>query len=179
MKDAQAILQGVIKNVLATIHHELRPLFKIYLGQILVHSEKDDIRHSILLRHILERFKDHNVAVDVEGTVFMTKEVTYLGYVINENGRPIDLTRVLEFKQPENIKDLQSFLGFVGNHKDGIRNFDGLTEPLRRLIGSVSRGNEFYWHIEEQNAFNGLINALIYSEPIPLGPSIEQIFSLR
>ena len=169
MKDATHILQGVMEHVLANIHDEFKKFIRIYEGQILVFTESSE-DHSYLLEKIMHCFAVHNVKIDLEESLFLAEEVTYLGSVINEEGRSINPTEIRKFHQfeePRTLKDVRSFLGLVGYHKEHIEDFDYLTEPLRELIGNDP---EFYWEIDERNAFYALKERAIKSNPIPLKP---------
>jgi hypothetical protein len=61
----------------------------------------------------------------------------YLGYIIAPEGISIDLEKVRavkEWKEPINVKGIQSFLGFANFYRRFICNFSKITTPLMKLI---------------------------------------------
>jgi hypothetical protein len=61
----------------------------------------------------------------------------YLGYIIAPEGISMDLEKVRaikEWKEPINVKGIQSFLGFANFYTSFIYDFSKITIPLMKLI---------------------------------------------
>jgi hypothetical protein len=61
----------------------------------------------------------------------------YLGYIITPEGISIDLEKVRAikpWKEPINVKGIQSFLGFANFYRRFIHDFSKVTTPLMKLI---------------------------------------------
>jgi hypothetical protein len=62
--------------------------------------------------------------------------VEFLGYVISPSGISMDPSRVktvVEWKQPTNVKDVQSFLGFTNFYQRFIKDYSKVALPLMEL----------------------------------------------
>jgi hypothetical protein len=94
----------------------------------------------------------------------MTK-TEYLGYIISPNGISMDpekIKTVKEWKEPTNVKGIQSFLGFANFYRRFVHDFSKITTPLTKL---TRKETPFKWTEDAQNAFDKLKQALI-SQPI-------------
>ena len=58
---------------------------------------------------------------------------------------------VLDWSIPENLKNIQSFLGFANFYKRFIRDFSKMAAPLNAL---VKKDIFFHWGPEQQKAFD-------------------------
>ena len=79
----------------------------------------------------------------------------YLGIIIGKHGIKIDPEKVAAIKEwarPENMKDVQSFLGFANFYCRFIAGFSGVARPLTMLTGNVP----WDWTSECEEAFEQL-----------------------
>ena len=89
--------------------------------------------HLINLRKTFRRLKKYNLKLKPRKCILFQTEVPFLGRVVGRKGISVDpdkIKAVQKWPSPRNIKELQSFLGFVNYHRDHIKNFASLTEPL-------------------------------------------------
>jgi len=135
-----------------------------YLDYILIFSQnlEDHRKH---VRTILKRVKETGLTLKASKCEFHTKEIEYLGYVISPQGLRMDeekIRMIKEWKEPTNIKGIQSFLGFPNFYRRFIQDYSRITTPLTRLTRK-----EVDWESgdEQQMAFETLKTAMV-TEPI-------------
>ena len=88
----------------------------VFIDDILVYS-KDEASHDIHLRKVLELLREHGLYAKYSKCHFWESEVRFLGHVINQDGIGFDLEKVHfveEWKCPESVTEIQSFLGLAG-----------------------------------------------------------------
>ncbi|GJP34619.1 hypothetical protein CLOM_g19039 [Closterium sp. NIES-68] len=91
---------------------------------------------------------------------FLKQELEFLGHVVSTKGVKIDpkkIKTIQEWKPPTNLKELQSFLGFVNYVCRFIPNMVGLSAPL---TDRLKDHNCFWWRENQQAAFDQLKIAL-------------------
>ncbi|GBN11100.1 Transposon Ty3-I Gag-Pol polyprotein [Araneus ventricosus] len=132
-----------LKNAPATfqrfIHEVLRGLDFVfpYLDDILIAS-KSNQEHEIHLNLVLERLNTFGLRINVSKSVFAVEEIEFLGYLITPQGsRPLPdkAQAIMNYKRPENIQDLRTFLGILNFYrrylKDAAKNQALLHEYLK------------------------------------------------
>jgi len=135
-----------------------------YLDYILIFSQnlEDHRKH---VRTILKRVKETGLTLKASKCEFHTKEIEYLGYVISPQGLRMDeekIRMIKEWKEPTNIKGIQSFLGFPNFYRRFIQDYSRITTPLTRL---TRKEVDWEWGDEQQMAFETLKTAMV-TEPI-------------
>ena len=91
----------------------------IYLDDNLIYSENED-DHIALVKRVLSRLQEHQLAIAPEKCERHKSEVNFLGYIISADGVEMDqdqIKTVLEWDAPETVKDMQSFLGFANFYR--------------------------------------------------------------
>ncbi|GBN58635.1 Transposon Ty3-G Gag-Pol polyprotein [Araneus ventricosus] len=132
-----------LKNAPATfqrfIHEVLRGLDFVfpYLDDILIAS-KSNQEHEIHLNLVLERLNTFGLRINISKSVFAVEEIEFLGYLITPQGsRPLPnkVQAIMNYKRPENIQDLRTFLGILNFYrrylKDAAKNQALLHEYLK------------------------------------------------
>jgi len=135
-----------------------------YLDDILIFSQnlEDHWRH---LQTILKRVEETGLTLKASKCVFHTMEIEYLGYVISPQGLRMDeekIRTIKEWKEPTNVKGIQSFLGFANFYRRFIRDYSKITTPLSSL---TRKEKGWEWSDKQQEAFETLKKAMI-TEPI-------------
>ena len=61
-----------------------------YIDDILLlhHTEEE---HLLALRQVLQRFRDHNLKLNAQKSIFAVGEIPFLGYKISKDGLSLDL----------------------------------------------------------------------------------------
>lgn len=134
----------------------LRPLLQsyvtIYVDDVLITSE-DENSHYEHIQMVLERFKNHNVAVNIDKCQFFRKQVSFLGHIISTEGIKMDNNKtktIQDFKTPSKKKEIQSYLGFLNFYRKYVKNFAHIIEPLIEL---TQNSRDWTWEEKHQRAF--------------------------
>jgi len=135
-----------------------------YLDDILIFSQnlEDHRRH---VRTILRRVEETRLTLKASKYEFHTMEIEYLGYVISPQGLRMDeekIRTIKEWKEPTNVKGIQSFLSFANFYRRFIRDYSKITTPLSSL---TRKEKGWEWSDKQQEAFEMLKKAMI-TEPI-------------
>ena len=165
MRAMDLVLQGLTwKEVLA------------YLDDVIVMG--NGVRdHLMNLRTVFERFRQYNLKLKPRKCVLFLTQVSYLGKVVSRDGISVDPTKVeaiVNWPVPACTKDVQSFLGMVGYHRDFLKDLSGTADCLFELF---AKDVSFEWTTERQDAFDRL-KACISTVPVLSYPDPKQEFIL-
>ena len=116
-----------VTNAPATFQRMMNSLFKeeldafvlVYLDDILIFLQtlEEHIRH---IRIALQKLRDAKFFVHLHKCSFFQEKVEYLGFDISRHGvqpSPKKVMTVVEWPQPQSIKDVCSFLGLAGFYR--------------------------------------------------------------
>jgi hypothetical protein len=85
------------------------------------------------------------------------------------------LDSIKKWKEPRNVKDLQSFLGLCNYYRDFIRNYAEIAGPLYKL---TRKDLIFNWNPDSQNAFD-LLKSAFQTNCILIQPDCNKQFYLE
>lgn len=166
--NAPATFQRLMQRCLGgQVHDSLL----IYLDDVVVYSSDFDthIKH---LEQVFGKLAAHGLKLQPHECSLFQKKVTYLGHVISGEGISTDPEKTIVVQNwpiPSTIKQVRSFLGFVGYYRRFVKGFSKVAAPLNALlVGSASmrRGNAAIELTADcQVAFDALKTALV-SAPI-------------
>ncbi|PNP57201.1 hypothetical protein FNYG_15278 [Fusarium nygamai] len=103
--------------------------------------------------------------VELEKSHFHVTEVDFLGHIITPGEirmEPGKIAAIADWKEPKNVKEVQSFLGTANYYRRFIQGFSKIANPLTEL---TKKGKPFEWSDKAQGAFTQLKKA-ITSEPV-------------
>ncbi len=91
----------------------------VYIHDILIYSNtlEELIRH---VKSVLKRLMQYQLYAKAEKCEFHQTSTSFLGYVISQEGVAMDARKfkaVLEWPQPQTVKELQRFLGFANFYR--------------------------------------------------------------
>ena len=133
------------------------------MDDILVH-EADQEEHHRRLRATLHCLQEAGITLNLEKCQFFKTSVKFLGTIIDEQGIHADPTKtkaISEFPPPQNVKDLQRFMGMVNHLGKFIPRLAGMSEPLRQLL---CKDTTWLWTDPQQRAFEEIKTTLTSAE---------------
>ena len=133
LQNAPAAFQHFINH---TLHEFLDKFTSTYLDDIIIYSEtKKEHREHVC--KVLKALQKAGLQININKCEFSVQETKYLGLIISNKGLKMDpekLKAIIEWKHPNNLKDLQSFLGFTNFYHYFIKSFSSIIKPLTALL---------------------------------------------
>ncbi|WVZ49845.1 hypothetical protein U9M48_001171 [Paspalum notatum var. saurae] len=115
--------------------NELDKFVVVFIDDILIYSKSEE-EHKEHLRIVLNRLREHKLYAKFSKCAFWLKEVSFLGHILLEKGVAVDPSKekdVLNWKQPETVTEIRSFLGLVGYYRRFIKDFSKTAKPMTSL----------------------------------------------
>ncbi|GJP33387.1 hypothetical protein CLOM_g17931 [Closterium sp. NIES-68] len=140
-------------------HELLDKCVIIYLDDILIYSRSRE-QHLKDLDAVFTLLHKNRLITKGSKCDFLKQELEFLGHVVSTEGVKIDpkkIKTIQEWKPSTNLKELQSFLGFVNYVRRFIPNMAGLSAPL---TDRLKDHDCFWWGEKQQAAFDQLKIAL-------------------
>lgn len=156
MNSAPEIFQKLIEEMIA----ECQGTFN-FLDDILIVA-KDLKESNERIKKVLLTLKANNVLLNKQKCEFNRTEMEFLGNLLTKEGmKPSEakIKALKEFRQPETIEEIRSFLGLITFVSHFIENLSAKTEPLRAMI----RKEVKIWGREQEKAFDILRQELAES----------------
>ena len=133
LTNAPADFQHYINDVLRPF---LDRFCTAYLDDILIFSNTLE-EHKTHIRQVLTALSSAGLALKPEKCEFHKTSVQYLGLIITTKGLKMDpskVSTVADWPRPENVKDVQAFLGFANFYRRFIKRFLAIARPVINLI---------------------------------------------
>ena len=144
---ASGVLQQEMEKRLSHI-----PFTSVRVADILV-SGRSDAEHLSNLKAVLQVIENCGLRLKHSKCVFMTPEVTYLGFRVNKEGTtPVDynIAAVMNAPEPVNASQLKSFVGMLNYYHRHLPNLAHTLEPLYALL---HKNVKWKWGKQQQVAF--------------------------
>jgi hypothetical protein len=147
----------------------------VYLDDLLIFSASRG-EHQDHVREVLHRLQKHGLYAKPEKCEWEQDTVEFLGYHCSADGLRMDggkIQVILDWPEPRNVRDVQSFLGFANFYRRFITRYSDIVVPLTRLLRKDTP-----WSFDTQckSAFNTLklafTTAPVLSHWIPDVPQI-------
>ena len=103
----------------------------VFIDDILVYSKNEE-EHDEHLRMVLQKLRENQLYAKLSKRAFWLKEVAFLGHIISAGGISVDPSKVkdvLNWKTPQNVSDIRSFLGLAGYYRRFIEGFSKIAKP--------------------------------------------------
>ncbi|XP_048836044.1 uncharacterized protein LOC125711303 [Brienomyrus brachyistius] len=137
----------------------------IYLDDVIVYSP-DFGGHLEHLEKVFARLEAHGLKLQPEKCRLFQRAVRYLGHIVSREGVTTDPEKteaVRGWPRPGTVREVRSFLGFVGYYRRFVPGFAKRAAALHGLLkgaGSSSR-QKIEWTKECEEAFQALKEALL------------------
>ena len=124
------------------------------------------------MKAVFQRLRDHGLKLKPSKCQFLQDKINYLGHVVSPEGVAVDPGKVEAVQRmvpPTDIKELQSFLGFVGVMRRFIKDYSRLAKPLTDLLRGQDRRKKsrkptnsvpYVWGEDQQRSFERLKEAV-------------------
>ena len=100
-----------------------------------------------------------------------------MGHIISDKGISVDPSKiqdVLNWKTPESVAEIRSFLGLAGYYRRFVPEFSKIARPMTELL---KKGVRFSWDNKCEQAFQTL-RRLLTSAPVLAQPDISRPFDV-
>ena len=124
---------------------------------------------------VLKRLRKFKLYCKLEKCHFFVKSIPYLGYIISPNGVTMDPAKVEAIKSwpsPQNMHDVQVFLGFANFYRRFIHKYSALTQPWTKLL---RKNQPFAWTPETESSFQKIKQSFT-TAPILIHPDNSKPF---
>lgn len=151
---APEIFQKVLTKYFGDI-----PNVIIYFDDILICGETEE-EHDRAFAEVMRRAEELNIKFNKSKFQFKKTSINYMGHVLNQEGispNPEYLEAILQLKNPNNRKELQSFLGSVNYVREYIPHLADLIQPFRGLL---KKNSVFTWQQIHTENFNKIKEAV-------------------
>ena len=150
IKTASAVFQRFMDHILEGL-----PWASVYIDDVLVTAcSEEKMRHQVT--QVFEILEKYNVKVNIKKSVFCVTSIKYLGHEISEKGiSPSEdkMSEIIQCKIPQNLKELQSYLGLVNYFQKFIPNLSKKLSPMLNLLKS---NTPYSWGAPQQSAFEAI-----------------------
>ncbi|SLM34639.1 gag polymerase env [Lasallia pustulata] len=141
----------------------------VYLDDILIFS-KNESDHEEHVRQVLAALQRYDLHLKISKCSFNTTEVDFLGFRINTEGifmDPETIHAVEEWLPPQDVHQLQVFLGFANFFRRLIKNYSQIVAPLLNLLKTGKNKKEIGVKVRQTN---------VVPTPFPLSKTALEAF---
>lgn len=156
----------------------------VYLDDVIVYSP-DFESHLQHLEKVFQAMEKYGLKLQPDKCHLLRREVKFLGHCVSSAGVAVDpekVSAVREWKAPKTVRQVRSFLGFVGYYRRFIKDFSKIARPLNHLLAGMGRPRgrgspSIAWDSECETAFRRLKQELLQA-PILAYADFNQPFVL-
>lgn len=173
LTNAPATFQSLMNEVFQPY---LRKFILVFFDDILVYN-KTLSEHLTHLQLVLQYLKDHCLFAKKSKCTFGTRQVQYLGHIINLEGVSTDKEKIecmLQWPVHTNLKGLRGFLGLIGYYTKFVRHYG----VISRLLTDLLKKDNFTWSDKATKAFHDLKRAMTQA-PVLAMPNFKEPFVLE
>ena len=148
----------------------------IYIDDIIIFSQNYD-EHLLRLDLVLKRTISMNMKISLPKCNFCFNELKALGHVVSGLTLGIDHNRVAAVLMkpiPSNVKELQSFLGFMSYYRQHIKNYANHSACLTKLLSP----NTVFEMTEERIKAYNLLKEILTNAPVLFHPDPSKPYKL-
>ena len=171
VKNVPAVFQREMNRVLSPV---LNRCALVYIDDIIMYSPDFD-SHMKDCAEVLTLITCSGMTLKPKKCHFGYRNIEALGHRISHAGihtSPDKVTAVTEFKAPNGIGAVRTFLGLTGYYRKFIQNYATIARPLTEL---TKKGCAFTRGPRQQNAFD-ILKKCLCQEPILAAPDFSLPF---
>lgn len=134
LTNGPATFQRFINEIL--LEH-LDDFCSAYMDDILIYSDSPE-EHEAHVKKIMTILKQHGLQVDINKSEFSVTKTKFLGFIIGVDGIEVDpekISVINDWDYADNVRGVQSYLGFCNFYRRFIRNYSSICRPLTVLTG--------------------------------------------
>ena len=118
----------------------------VYLDDVLIFNNSMKA-HLARLEEVLEAHARGGIKIKPAKTELFVEKIQYLGHQLSQDGIgmvPEYVSRIMEWPEPKNIKELNTLCGFLSYYREYIPNFSKLLSPLNQQ----KKSKKLDWTVE-------------------------------
>lgn len=131
LRNAPSIFQRTIDDIL---REWIGKCCHVYIDDIIIFSP-DSRTHLRGIETVITNLNNCGMKISPEKSKFFKTEVEFLGFTVSNLGIktcPNKVQDILNYKKPENLRALRSFLGLSGYYRRFIRDYAAIAKPLTK-----------------------------------------------
>ena len=108
-----------------------------YMDDILIYSSTPE-EHKVHVKKVMAILQAHGLQADIKKSEFSVQKTRFLGFVIGVDGIEVDPDKVSvikDWRYADNVRGIQSYLGFCNFYRRFIENYSRIARPLTMLTG--------------------------------------------
>jgi len=144
LTNALSVFQRHLNNILA---EKIDGGVDMYIDDILIYSKREE-EHIELVRWVLQKLTENSLCINIDKCLFHVPEVEFVGFQVGNQGIQMSQKKVediVNWLAPQNVKEVQRFIGFANFYSRFIQGFSSLTLPIQVLTH-----NGVMWNWSEQ-----------------------------
>lgn len=160
--DLAKVLDKVFGDMIPRVYH--------YVDDFIILSATFE-EHIEILREVAKRLREANLTISKGKSLFCYKRVTFLGYILAEEGllaNPERVKPIVEYKKPTTVKEMRRLIGMIGWYRRFLPNIAETLAPLTDLTKGDSK-KKLVWNESAEDAFERAKLALM--SPSILAPA--------
>ncbi|XP_035834279.1 uncharacterized protein LOC110883263 [Helianthus annuus] len=133
----------------------------VYFDDILVFSRTEN-DHQSHLQQLFEVLAHEKLYGNFEKCEFFTNQVTFLGYLVSEQGIQVDEIKVQAIRDwptPQSIQQVRSFHGLASFYRRFVKDFSTLVAPMTE----ITKLKQFSWNPQAQAAFEEIKAQVVFN----------------
>lgn len=141
------IFQAFLTETLSNISNVI-----VYQDDILILTETYEA-HVKTVCQVLSALRHKGLKINSKKCTFLCQQVEYLGHVFDKDGvhpNPDKVKCILDAPSPQNIKQVQAFVGLCNYYSRFLPKFSQTLQPLYSLL---KKDVKFHWGTEQQESF--------------------------
>ena len=148
-----------MQKLSSTVLRDCSAFSCVFIDDIWIWSKTAE-EHARHIEMILQRLRENHLYLKLSKCHFFCEEVEYLGHMLSAKGVRTckSLTdKVMSWPVPQNVKDLQRYLGLAQYYARFVHHYAAIANPLTNLL---RKGQEWRWGDDERKVFETLKEAL-------------------